>query len=95
MAMKNARVLYFVSIFFVVDLLIFSLINLTDPQRGSLLQTGDGLIWLCEVAWGDGDLTKPKLSVGHRLGYVVEDEVSRLKARISELEKLIAEWKAK
>ncbi|MBC7816595.1 MAG: formyl transferase [Planctomycetaceae bacterium] len=64
---------------------------LTDPQRGSLVQTGDGLIWLSEVAWGDGDLTKPKLSVGQRLGYVVEDEVSLLKARIAELEKIIAE----
>ncbi len=62
---------------------------LTDPQRGSLVQTGDGLIWLSEVAWGDGDLTKPKLSVGHRLGYVVEDEVSRLKARVAELEELV------
>ena len=70
-------------------------ILLTDPLRGSLVQTGDGLIWLSEVAWGDGDLTKPKLSVGQRLGYVVEDEVSRLKARIAELEKVIAEWKAK
>ena len=63
---------------------------LTDPQRGSLVQTGDGLIWLSEVAWGDGDLTKPKLSVGQRLGYVVEDEVCRLKARVAELEKMIA-----
>ena len=70
-------------------------ILLTDPLRGSLVQTGDGLIWLSEVAWGDGDLTKPKLSVGQRLGYVVEDEVSRLKTRVAELEKVIAEWKAK
>ena len=68
---------------------------LTDPQRGSLVQTGDGLIWLSEVAWGDGDQAKPKLSAGQRLGYVVEDEVSRLKARVAELEKVIAEWKAK
>ncbi len=67
---------------------------LNDPQRGSLVQTGDGLIWLSEVAWGDGDVAKPKLPVGQRLGYVVEDEVSRLKARIGELEKVIAEWKA-
>ncbi|MFM9965354.1 MAG: methionyl-tRNA formyltransferase [Planctomycetaceae bacterium] len=64
---------------------------LTDPQRGALVQTGDGLIWLSEFAWGDGDLTKPKLSVGQRLGYVVEDEVSRLKARVAELEKVIFE----
>lgn len=66
-------------------------ILLTDPQRGSLVQTGDGLIWLSEVAWCDGDQAKPKLSVGHRLGYVVEDEVSRLKARIAELEKVLTE----
>ncbi len=64
---------------------------LSDAQLGSLVQTGDGLIWLSEVAWGDGDLTQPKLSVGQRLGYVIEDEVSRLKARIAELEKVIAQ----
>lgn len=62
---------------------------LTNSQRGSLVQTGDGLIWLNEIAWGDGDDAKPKLSVGQRLGYVVEDEISRLKARIAELEKLL------
>ena len=64
---------------------------LSDPQRGSLVQTGDGLIWLNEVAWGDGEPAKPKLSVGQRLGYVVEDELSRLKARIAELEKMISD----
>ena len=66
---------------------------LTDPQRGSLVQTGDGLLWLREVGWGDDvDPTKPpKLSVGQRLGYVVEDEVSRLKQRVTELERVIAE----
>ena len=63
---------------------------LTDSQRGVLVQTGDGLIWLREVAWDDGDISKPpKLAVGQRLGYVVEDEISQLKARIAELEKLI------
>lgn len=63
---------------------------LTDSQRGALVQTGDGLIWLREVAWDDGDISKPpKLAVGQRLGYVVEDEISQLKARIVELEKLI------
>ena len=63
---------------------------LNDPQRGSLIQMGDGLLWLNDVEWGDGDNSKlPKLAVGQRLGYVVEDEVSRLKARLVELEKLI------
>lgn len=62
---------------------------LNEAGRGSLVQTGDGLLWLREVAWGDGDSSPPKLAVGHRLGYVVEDEISRLKARIAELERLI------
>lgn len=63
---------------------------LNDPQRGALVQTGDGLLWLNEVAWSDDDVTKPpKLAVGQRLGYVIEEEISQLKARIAELEKLI------
>ncbi len=63
---------------------------LTDPQRGALVQTGDGLLWLNEVAWNDGDTSRPpKLAVGQRLGYVVEEEINQLKARIAELEKLI------
>lgn len=63
---------------------------LTDPKCGALVQTGDGLLWLSEVAWSDGDISKPpKLAVGQRLGYVVEDEINQLKARIAELEKLI------
>ena len=65
---------------------------LNEAQRGSLIQTGNGLLWLSEIEWGDGDNSKPpKLSVGTKLGYVVEDELSRLKARIAELERLIAD----
>ncbi len=66
---------------------------LTDPQRGALVQTGDGLLWLREVAWSDNaDPTKPpKLLVGQRLGYVVEDELSRLKHRVADLERIILE----
>ncbi len=62
---------------------------LADPQRGALVQTGDGLLWLSEVAAADGNSTLPKLAVGQRLGYVVEDEINQLKARVAELEKLI------
>lgn len=65
---------------------------LSDSQRGSLVQTGDGLLWLSEVEWSEGDTSmSPRLAVGQRLGYVVEDEISRLKARIAELEQLIKE----
>jgi methionyl-tRNA formyltransferase len=62
---------------------------LNDAQRGSLVQTGSGLLWLSETAWGDGDTTKPKLAVGQRLGYVIEDEINRLKARLAELEQRV------
>lgn len=65
---------------------------LTDPQRGALVQTGHGLLWLHEVAWADAkETTKPaKLIVGQRLGYVVEDELAQLKHRVTELERLLA-----
>ncbi|MBM3969826.1 MAG: methionyl-tRNA formyltransferase [Planctomycetes bacterium] len=61
----------------------------TDSERGALVQTGDGLLWLSEVAAADGESPLPKLAVGQRLGYVVEEEISQLKARITELEKFI------
>lgn len=66
---------------------------LTDRQRGALIQTGDGLIWLADVSWADSDSTTspPKLIVGQRLGYVVEDEIQKLKARVAELERLVAQ----
>ena len=60
---------------------------LTDARRGALVQTGDGLLWLTEVAAAEGDSLK--LAVGQRLGYVVEDELCQLKARIAELERLM------
>lgn len=64
---------------------------LTDPQRGALIQSGDGLIWLTEVSWADNDTSTspPKLIVGQRLGYVVDDEIQKLKARVAELERLL------
>lgn len=61
---------------------------LNDARRGSLVQTGNGLLWLNEVAAADGGLLK--LGVGQRLGYVVEDEVARLKERVAVLEAVIA-----
>ncbi len=65
---------------------------LTDPQRGALLQTGNGLLWLTETAWAEESPTEkpPKLIVGQRLGYVVEDELNRLMRRVTELETIVA-----
>jgi methionyl-tRNA formyltransferase len=68
---------------------------LTHATRGSLVQTGEGLLWLRDVTWGDGDPAKPKLNVGQRLGFVIEDEVCQLKARIAELERRLADWTGK
>jgi hypothetical protein len=48
---------------------------------------------LSEVAAADSDSPPLKLSVGQRLGYVVEDQVARLKARVAELEAVIEAWK--
>jgi methionyl-tRNA formyltransferase len=63
----------------------------TDSQHGALVQTGDGLLWLTETEWAEADaaLPRPKLAVGQRLGYVIEDEVQRLKLRLAELERII------
>ena len=92
-SMSVSLIAVFIPLFFLGG--VIGRILLTDPHRGALVQTGDGLIWLSEVAWGDGDMSKPpKLSVGQRLGFVVEDEISRLKMRITELEKVIAEWQS-
>lgn len=65
---------------------------LTEAERGALVQTGNGLLWLREVGWGEADdLSKPpKLAVGQKLGYVAEDEIANLKQRLDQLEKLVA-----
>ena len=63
---------------------------LDDAEVGLLIQTCDGVLWTSEAEWGDGGSSNPrKRSVGTKRGYVVEDEVSRLKARSAELEKRI------
>lgn len=68
-------------------------ILLTDPDRGALVQTGDGLLWLTELAWPDS--TEPcsaaeSLRVGTKLGLVLQDEVAALKLRVADLESRIA-----
>lgn len=80
-----------------VDLLtpyrgVIGRVLLTDAQRGALIQTGEGLLWLTEVAWSEPDdsSSPARLSVGQRLGFVVEDEVSQLKARVADLELQLA-----
>ncbi len=68
-------------------------ILLTDRDRGALIQTGDGLLWLTEVAWADS--AEPcdavaTIRVGTKLGLVLQDEVAALKSRVADLEARIA-----
>ncbi len=69
-------------------------ILLTDDNRGSLIQTGDGLLWLTDVAWAAPQpqiSSQPVLRVGVKLGFVVEDELHQLTNRIIELERRLEE----
>lgn len=62
---------------------------LTCPDRGSLVQTGEGLLWLTRTQFADeSEIVAPQsvAKVGVRLGYVVEDEIAKLKARLATLE---------
>ena len=56
-----------------------------DTDRGLLVQTGDGLIWLTELEGA----RQP--NVGCRLGFVVENELARLSGRVAELERRLEE----
>ena len=56
-----------------------------DPERGLLVQAGDGLIWLNEFEGA----RRP--NVGCRLGFVVENELARLAGRVAELERRLEE----
>jgi methionyl-tRNA formyltransferase len=59
-----------------------------DHTRGSLVQTGKGLLWLTEVEFQTGppDLAPPALKVGMRLGYAPQDEIHVLRNRLQEME---------
>lgn len=62
-----------------------------DPAYGWLVQTGDGLLWLADVAFTHAVNMKPtvELRVGQRLGYATEDEVFNLKQRLAKLEEAL------
>jgi len=67
---------------------------MVDRERGALLQTGDGLLWLTEVQFADEatpGLTSSALKVGQKLGFVVQDELAALRARVADLEQRLTE----
>ena len=56
-----------------------------EPDRGLLIQAGDGLIWLTEIE----GVNRPR--VGSRLGFVVETELANLAGRMADMEKRLEE----
>jgi methionyl-tRNA formyltransferase len=61
---------------------------LLDSERGALIQTGEGLLWLGLV---QADSAAPVnaqdlLRVGQKLGFVVQDEIANLRDRVAALE---------
>lgn len=67
---------------------------LLDPDRGALLQTGDGLLWLTEVQFADEATpgrASSALKVGQKLSFVVQDELAALRVRVADLERRLAE----
>ena len=64
---------------------------LADDERGHLVQTGEGLLWLTEIESAEegGATDAIRLGVGQKLGYSAEDEVHRLSQRIAVLEQRI------
>lgn len=61
----------------------------TEAERGALVQTGDGLVWLTQVQFAedtDSFAAETVLKVGVKLGFVVQDEVARLRGRVDDLE---------
>ena len=61
-----------------------------DADRGALIQTGDGLLWLTQVQAADSNQIQNAdavLRVGQKLGFVVQDELAALRDRVTSLEK--------
>lgn len=68
-------------------------ILLVDDERGALVQTADGLLWLSYVQWADEEepvAAAEAVRVGQKLGLVLQDEVVALKQQVSSLEERLA-----
>jgi methionyl-tRNA formyltransferase len=70
----------------------------TEDQRGALIQSGDGLLWLSQVQFSDDADPRPAesvLKVGIKLGFVVQDEVAALRDRVADLEARLGKLEAR
>ncbi|MDA0590483.1 MAG: methionyl-tRNA formyltransferase [Planctomycetota bacterium] len=60
-----------------------------DLNRGALVQTGDGLIWLSSLQFADEPAEVPPgkaVRVGQKLCLTVQDELTALRKRVADLE---------
>lgn len=65
-----------------------------DADRGALVQTGDGLLWLTSLQFADEPAAiapADAVRVGQKLCLTVQDELAALRRRVSELEQLLGE----
>ncbi len=61
-------------------------------DRGALVQTGDGLIWLEDTRWADKETEGvATLRVGWKLGIDVEDELYSMRREIDALKTIVAD----
>ncbi len=66
-----------------------------DSEKGFLVQSGEGQLWLTEYEFPDSPGEIPKLRVGTLLGFNVQHEISKLYQRIDILEKELERLKKK
>lgn len=59
------------------------------PERGVLVQAGEGLLWLTEIQDAEKPNQKVQLRVGQLLGYVSQYEIFKLKKEVEELKTII------
>lgn len=60
-----------------------------DAQRGALIQTGDGLLWLTSLQFADEDspaVISEAVRTGQKLGLTVQDELAALRRRVAQME---------
>lgn len=67
---------------------------LVDSDKGCLIQTGDGLLWLTETEFVATE-SPSAMRVGMKMGYSVDDELYRLKQKMVTLEQRLSDLENK
>jgi methionyl-tRNA formyltransferase len=62
---------------------------MTCPDRGILVQAGDGLLWLLELQDAESPNVQVEVNVGQLMGYYSQSEIFMLKHKVSELKQIV------